>query len=40
MTCDEDNLASARVVEKCGGELLDEIDRSAGGTTLRYWIGL
>lgn len=40
VTCDSDNPASNRVVEKCGGELLDEIDRSGDGTTRRYWIAL
>jgi len=40
VTCDEDNPASIRVIEKCGGVLQDGIGREAGGTTLRYWIAL
>lgn len=34
VTCHEDNKASARVIEKCGGVLENKYEQ-----TLRYWIG-
>lgn len=40
VTCDDDNLASARVIERCGGGLLDVIDRGGGRRTRRYEIAL
>ena len=39
VTCDVDNLASARVIEKCGGELADTVESSLNGLPIhRYWI--
>ena len=38
VTCDTDNLASARVIEKCGGEVDDVIEGPAGRRTKRFWI--
>ena len=43
ITCDDGNLASARVIEKNGGRLQDVIWNKADGKTVltrRYWIGL
>jgi len=40
VTCDHDNHASIRVIERCGGELQDEIESEPGRRTLRYWIAL
>jgi predicted acetyltransferase len=38
VTCDDDNAASARVIERCGG-LLESITTTArGGKLRRYWI--
>ena len=39
ITCDEDNDASARVIEKHGGVLADVRD-TPGGPKRRYWIAL
>lgn len=39
LTCDVDNRASARVIEKCGG-VLDDIRRDDQGFVKRYWITL
>lgn len=39
-TCDDANLASARVIEKNGGTLQDKLPRDGGGLTRRYWIQL
>ncbi len=39
-TCDDDNLGSARVMEKCGFVLHDKIENSIDGQTVitrRYW---
>lgn len=37
--CRKDNPASARVIEKCGGELEDEVQSTRGdGICMRYWI--
>jgi predicted acetyltransferase len=41
VTCDSDNIASARVIEKNGGRLEDKrISRETGKLKLRYWIEL
>ena len=40
VTCDTDNLASTRVIEKCGGEMDDVIEGPAGRRTKRFWIAL
>ncbi|HIS68324.1 MAG TPA: GNAT family N-acetyltransferase [Candidatus Gallacutalibacter stercoravium] len=43
ITCDEDNLGSARVIEKNGGVLQDKIINTIEGVeriTKRYWIRL
>jgi predicted acetyltransferase len=41
VTCDADNLASARVIEKCGGRFEGEtIVEEAAPATRRYWIDL
>lgn len=37
VTCDVDNTASARVIEKCGG-ILDDIRSDDQGFFKRYWI--
>jgi len=38
VTCDEDNIASARVIERCGGVLESLIDQPSGPQLRRYWI--
>lgn len=39
VTCDDDNIASARVIERCGGVLDDVVqERGAAVATRRYWI--
>ena len=39
VTCDEDNPASARVIEKCGGTFEGSVDDGSSATRkLRYWI--
>ncbi len=41
LTCEAENPASARVIEKNGGKLLDEVISSATGLPIRrYWIEL
>ena len=40
VTCDDDNLASAATIEKCGGVLQDRIPQEDGTLTRRYWIAL
>jgi predicted acetyltransferase len=41
VTCDEDNFASAKIIEKNGGVLKDKFDRNEPGKlTRRYWIDL
>ena len=42
VTCDDDNIASARTIEKAGGVLQDVSDQSARGLAMlrRYWIAL
>ena len=39
LTCDKDNTASRRIIEKNGGTLSDEIEVN-GKPSLRYWIAL
>lgn len=40
ITCDDNNPASARVIEKNGGRLQDKVAREGGGLTRRYWVEL
>ena len=40
LTCDDDNLASIRVIEKNGGVLQDRILNAPGLITRRYWVSL
>ena len=41
VTCDQDNLASARVIERNGGQLASEsYSPQAKGIMQRYWIDL
>jgi predicted acetyltransferase len=41
ITCDDDNVASAKIIEKNGGVLKDKCDRAGPGKlTRRYWIDL
>lgn len=41
VTCDTDNIASARVIQKNGGEFQDEvISDTSGKPVSRYWIDL
>lgn len=41
VTCDKDNVASARVIQKNGGHLEDErVSRKTGKVKQRYWIDL
>ena len=40
MTCDRDNIASARSIIKNGGVLEDEFPNSEGEIEQRYWISL
>jgi len=41
VTCNSDNIASARVIESNGGQLDSEsFSERAGGVTRRYWIDL
>ncbi|WP_433788515.1 GNAT family N-acetyltransferase [Actinoplanes sp. CA-252034] len=39
ITCDVDNTASARVIEKCGG-VLEDVRDTPVGLKRRYWISL
>jgi len=39
LTCDSDNIASAKTIKSCGGILENEIP-CGGGLTQRYWIEL
>ena len=36
--CDEDNPASARTIEDCGGVLENTVPQEDGGAVRRYWI--
>lgn len=38
VTCDDDNVASARVIEKCGGRLDSVVPGPYGRPKRRYWI--
>jgi predicted acetyltransferase len=39
VTCDDDNVASAVIIERCGGVLESVVEPRDGGTPLRrYWI--
>ena len=38
VTCDDDNIASARTIERCGGVLEDVRDVGEGTRKRRYWI--
>lgn len=41
VTCDKENIASAKTIEKCGGTFEKEIlDGENGVTILHYWINL
>ncbi|MCK4626315.1 MAG: GNAT family N-acetyltransferase [Phycisphaerae bacterium] len=41
ITCDTDNLASARIIEKNGGKLENQtVSKETGKTKNRYWIDL
>ncbi len=41
ITCDDDNLASIKVIEKCGGILEDRyVSNDGTGIKRRYWINL
>jgi predicted acetyltransferase len=39
VVCSDENVASARTIERCGGVLLD-IPNTERGTLRRYWIRL
>ncbi|MDR2293642.1 MAG: GNAT family N-acetyltransferase [Microbacterium sp.] len=38
VTCDDTNVASAGVIEKCGGVLENVVTGASGGAKRRYWI--
>ncbi|MEL7157315.1 MAG: GNAT family N-acetyltransferase, partial [Actinomycetota bacterium] len=38
VTCDDDNVGSATVIERCGGILENRVTDSTGTTKRRYWI--
>ena len=38
ITCDDDNLASRKIIEANGGQLKDCIDNGRGVLTRRYWV--
>ncbi len=38
VTCDEDNIASVKVIEKCGGTLENILPTENGPAKKRYWI--
>jgi len=41
VTCDETNIASARVIEKNGGKMLNKVvSEESGELVRRYWIDL
>lgn len=40
LTCQDDNLGSARVIERCGGVLRDKVTAGDGSLTRRYDISL
>lgn len=39
ITCDEDNIGSAKTIEKCGG-VLENMIQDGDGVKKRYWINL
>ena len=40
VTCDQNNIASRKTIEKCGGQLENEYyDKQPRKITLRFWIG-
>ena len=40
ITCDKNNIASRKTIEKCGGKLENEYyDGNNKETILRFWIG-
>jgi len=39
VTCDEDNIGSATVIERCGGVLENTVDVPGAPRKRRYWIG-
>lgn len=39
VTCDDDNIASARTIEACGGVMENTVDTGEGVPKRRYWIG-
>ena len=38
VTCDEDNVGSATVIERCGGVFESLVDSDSGPAKRRYWI--
>jgi len=38
ITCDDDNIGSAKIIEANGGVLQDRIDNGRGVLTRRYWV--
>ena len=38
ITCDDDNIASIKIIEANGGQLQDRLDNGRGVLTRRYWI--
>jgi len=38
VTCDDDNIASARTIERCGGVLQDVVPDTSGNPKRRYWV--
>ena len=38
ITCDDDNIASCKIIEVNGGLLQDKIDNGRGVLTRRYWV--
>jgi predicted acetyltransferase len=38
LCCDDDNIVSARTIERCGGLLDSKVRAADGSTTRRYWI--
>ncbi len=38
VTCDDDNVASRKVIERCGGRLDSVVQGESGAPLRRYWI--
>jgi predicted acetyltransferase len=38
ITCDDDNIGSAKIIENNGGILIDKVDNGRSALTRRYWI--